>query len=50
MAYRSPEMIDFYRKQPITEKADIWVCSSGVLYILTGTVGSWMFVVSNGIQ
>lgn len=24
MAYRSPEMIDFYRKQPITEKADIW--------------------------
>jgi AP2-associated kinase len=24
MQYRSPEMIDVYRKQPINEKADIW--------------------------
>jgi AP2-associated kinase len=24
MQYRSPEMIDVYRKQPIDEKSDIW--------------------------
>jgi AP2-associated kinase len=29
MQYRSPEMIDVYRKQPIDEKSDIW--SLGVL-------------------
>ena len=26
MSYRSPEMIDLWRKQLINEKVDIWVC------------------------
>ncbi|KAJ5276007.1 hypothetical protein N7524_002160 [Penicillium chrysogenum] len=37
LQYRSPEMIDVYRKQPIDEKSDIWALEVGQMAILNAT-------------